>query len=369
MTILPVATQKEINRFIKLPFYLYDHHPYWVAPLISEQKKMFDPDQNPMLKHCTSQLFLCEERQKVIGRILVFVDHLANNYWQTKLGFFGAYECIEQSEASQELYRIAREWLLQQGMEIMRGPINLSSQEWGFIVKGFDESPTLMSPYNPPYYNEQVEKSGFQKVKDLLVYRADAKDYQIPARFLKYTDRLGEQYRLHVRCLDMKHLEQDVRIIVTVSNQALAENWGYAPVTDDEADAIARDLKMIVDPNVVFIVEADGQPIGFSITLPDLNVVLKKLKGRLLPWGIFRLLYGIRRIRDYRIWALGIIPSFQRKGIDTLLYRKTCEILKPKANSVEVNYVLEDNFAMRHAVEKLGFAHTKTYRVYEMRIH
>ena len=368
MTILPIASKKEIDRFIKLPHAIYAQDPNWVAPLISEQKKMFDPEKNPMLKHCTYQLFLCLDGKQVVGRILTFVDHLANEFWRTKLGFFGAYDCVNDTEASEALFRAAREWSLSQGMDTLRGPINLSSQEWGFVVKGFAEPPMLMSPYNPPYYNDQAEKFGLQKAKDLLVYCANGENYHIPARFLKYTDLLCQRYHLRVRCLNMKQLLQDVRTIVTVSNQALADNWGYAPVTDEEADAIARDLKMIVDPNVVFIVEADGQPIGFSITFPDLNVVLKKIKGRLLPFGIFHLLTGIRRIRNYRIWALGIVPAFQHKVIDTLLYRKTYDALKSKASLVEANYVLEDNYPMRHAIEKLGFHYAKTYRVYEMRL-
>ena len=225
-----------------------------------------------------------------------------------------------------------------------------------------------MSPYNPWYYNTQAETFGLKKIKDLYVYSANGSDFVMPERFLKYTSRIVDKYNLTIRTLNMKKLKKDVRTIVSISNQSLAENWGYVPITEEEADAIAQDLKLIVDPQIIFIIESNNQPIGFSITLPDVNVVLKKLNGKLFPFGLFRLLWGIRKIRNYRIWALGIVKPYQRKGIDTLLYWKTYDKLKQKAIKVEANYVLEDNYPMRHAIEKMGFSHSKSYRIYELDI-
>jgi ribosomal protein S18 acetylase RimI-like enzyme len=366
--IVQVASKKELREFILLPFSLYKDDPNWTPPLISEQKKMFNPSKNPTLKHCSYNLFLFKKEGRILGRIMAFVDHNFNKHWNSKIGFFGSFECENSEKISHELFKITQKWLKEQGMEKMRGSINLSSQEWGFIVKGFDEPAALMSPYNPPYYNSLSEKYNLQKIKDLLVYVAHGDSFEMPERFLKYTDLLIKKYNLTIRTLNMKNLKADVRTIVKISNESLSENWGYSPVSIEEADAIAKDLKLIIDPSIVFIVEADNQPIGFSLTFPDLNIVLRKLNGRLFPFNIFRLLVGIKKIQDYRIWALGVTKPFQKKGIDTILYRKTYEALHQKAGKVEANYVLEDNYPIKHAIEKLGFSHFKTYRIYEKEI-
>lgn len=369
MAITSVTTMSELRKFIYLPYSIYKNDKNWIIPLISEQKKLFKQKKNPVLNHCSFQLFLAKKENRPCGRIMAFVDHLSNKHWKNKTGFFGAYECEDSSETSKELLNAAKEWLKEQGMDRMRGPINLTSQEWGFIVEGFNEPATIMSPYNPPCYNQHVKDFGMQKTKDLLVYSANGADYQIPDRFLAYSEKLIKKYNINIRSLNMKQLKEDVQTIVNLANRSFVETWGYVPVTEAESNAITRDLKMIVDPEIIFIAESEGQPIGFSITLPDINVILRKMKGKLFPFGIFRLLYGIPRIRDYRIWALGIVKPYQRKGIDTLLYQKNYEKLKPKANKVEANYVLEDNYSIRNAVEKSGFSHLKTYRVYEMSLN
>ena len=368
MGVIQVNSKKELREFILFPFSLYKDDPNWTPPLISEQKKMFNPSKNPTLKHCSYKLFLLKKEEKFLGRIMAFVDHNFNKHWNSKIGFFGSFECENSENISHELFKTTQKWLKDQGMERMRGSINLSSQEWGFIVKGFDEPAALMSPYNPSYYNSLSQAFNLSKIKDLLVYTARSEKFQMPERFLKYTDLLIQKYHLKIRSLNMKNLKTDVRTIVRISNESLAENWGYSPVSNDEADAIAKDLKLIIDPSIVFIVETDNKPIGFSLTFPDLNIVLRNLNGRLFPFNIFRLLVGIKKIQDYRIWALGVTKPFQKKGIDTILYRKTYEALRNKANKVEANYVLEDNYPIKNAVEKLGFSHSKTYRIYEKEI-
>ncbi|HEX9973065.1 MAG TPA: GNAT family N-acetyltransferase [bacterium] len=369
MKIQAVATRLDLKRFIDFPYHLHRHLPNWIPPLKFDQKNVFNPKKNSVLTHCDYQIFLLYDNEKIIGRIAVYVNHVANDYWKEKIGFFGHYECIDDQNAASQLLGTAEQWLRERGMEKMRGQWNFVSQDIGFISEGFDIPPIVLSPYNPPYYNDHVAAFGMQKAKDLLVYSCDiSKGYKIPDRFLEFTDRIAERYRVTVRPINMKKLVEDARIIVRLTNESIAGNWGYYPVDESEAEQIAADLKMIVHPEVVLIAEIDSEPIGYIITLPDVNYILKDLNGRLFPFGIFKLLSGIKKLRRYRIWALGILPLYQKKGISVLLFRRLNDILGDKGVYVEANWVLEDNALMNNALVQLQFDLVKKYRIYEKQI-
>ena len=370
MKIRKVEGRSDLRRFIELPYWLYRSDPMWVPPLRNEQWGQFDPRRNPMLDHCRYDLFLLMDGHRAVGRISAFVDSLAVEAWGEPIGLFGSYECIEDTEGSRMLLEAAREWLRGKGMTAMRGPWSFASQEWGLVLEGFEPPPVILAPYNPPYYNDHLTAFGFQKVKDLLVYYADASEgYDIPPRYLTLTDKVAERYGITVRSVDMRRLEEEVAIIVQISNASIMGNWGYYPVTEAEARVIARDLKQILNPKSVLIAEnRDGEPIGFSIPIPDVNTILHTMNGRMLPFGWLKLLLGAPRIKQYRLWALGVLPEYHGKGVDALLYRRTYEVLAPLQGRVEVNYVLEDNVRMNNALRRLGVKDLRRYRVYEMPI-
>ncbi len=370
MEIRRVESRADLRRFIEFPYWLYRDDPVWVPPLRNEQWGQFDPRRNPMLDHCTYDLFLLVDGGRVVGRISAFVDSLAVESWGEPIGLFGSYECIDDEEGAHLLLATARDWLRERKMKAMRGPWSFASQEWGLVIEGFEPPPVILAPYNPPYYIDQLTAFGFQKVKDLMVYYADAEEgYEIPERYLTLTDKIMERYGITVRPVDMSRLEEEVAAIVDVINISITGNWGFYPVTNDEARAIAHDLKQIVNPATVLIAEdRDGRPIGFSIPLPDVNTILHTMNGRMLPFGWLKLLLGIPRIRQYRLWALGVLPEYHGKGIDALLYRRTYEVLRPANARIEVNYVLEDNVRMNNALRRLGVKNLRRYRVYEMPI-
>ena len=370
MEIQRVANRSDLRRFVDLPYERYRQDPLWVPPLRSEQWGQFDRRRNAMLDHCTYDLFLLLDQGRVVGRVAAFVDHLGVEAWGAPVGLFGSYECVDDDEGAQLLLGAARRWLEEHQMRTMRGPWSFASQEWGLVVEGFAPPPVIMAPYNPPYYNDQLAAFGLHKVKDLLVYYADpGEGYQIPHRYLTLTDEIQRRYGVSVRAVDMRRLEAEVAIIVELSNRSIAQNWGYYCVTEAEGRALARDLKQIIDPRAVFIAEGpDGRPIGFAISLPDINMLLRGLDGRLLPVGWLKLLIGLPRVRQYRMWALGVVPEYQRRAVDALLYRKTYEALYPRGVRVEVNYVLEDNAPMNNALRRLGMKLLRRYRVYEMEL-
>lgn len=360
-----VQSRADLRRFIALPYALYRDDPGWIAPLRSEQAKLFTPRGDPLLAHCDYALFLLWDDNRVVGRVAAFVDHLAIDFWQERAGFWGSYECVDSLEGARLLLDAAEGFLRQQGMAEMRGPINFTVTEWGLVTEGFEYPPVLMSPYNPAYYNTQMEALGMRKAKDLLAFYGDiGEGYAIPERFTRALERVAQRYRVTVRPVEMKHLKRDALIVVDIMNHSVAYNWGAYPVTEEEGRRLAKDLKQIIDPAFALIAEVEGRPIGFCLTLPDLNQLLKGLDGRLTPRLIWRLAFGLKRVRNYRCWALGLLPEYHGKGIDALLYYRTFQAAQARQARVEVNYVLEDNIKMLAPLAKLGVKHIKTYRVY-----
>ena len=370
MNIYPVNSHTEHLEFIEFPYELYRHDSVWVPPLRSEQRKQFDASTNPFLEHCDIKLFLLKDRGKTIGRIAAFVDNIAVDFWKERIGHFGYFECISDKTAPGLLLEAARNWLQEQRCTMMRGPWSFVSQEIGMVVEGFEPSPVLMAPYNPPYYNEFLTDFGLHKVKDLLCwYISMAEGYQIPQRILTLTDLVAKRYGVTIRPMNMKQYDRDVQIFTELSNSSINSNWGFSPVTEAEANAIAQDMKQIIQPQgVLFAEDKKGRPIGFAVALPDINALLKGLNGRLFPFGFIKLLWGIPRLRRYRMFALGVIPEFQGKAVDSLLYRALYASLNAPDMWMEINYVLEDNWPMVNAIEKLGAQPLRRYRVYELDI-
>ncbi|MGD8553479.1 MAG: hypothetical protein PVG02_07440 [Anaerolineales bacterium] len=369
MKIHPAESTRERTRFIEFPYHFYRDDPVWVPPLRSELHGQFEASENPFLEHCDHELFILEDEGEMIGRVAAFIDTLAVDFWGEPIGLFGYYECIHNQEASRLLLNAAQEWLTSKEMTSMRGPWSFVSQEWGLVVDGFDEPPVIMAPHNPRYYDQQMTDFGLQKVKDLLCYQVDGSaGYQIPERILKLTDRVAERYGVTVRPINLKRYDEEVETILDLSNATITGNWGYSPVTDAEARAVGRDLKQIVQPDGVLIAEdREGRAIGFAIALPDLNSLLKGLNGRLLPFGWAKLLWGLPRLRRYRMFALGVLPEYHGKGIDSLIYRGLYESLFTPDIWMEINYVLEDNVPMNNAIRKLNATPSRRYRIYEKR--
>jgi len=367
MKIFPVLSQADYKKFIFLPYSVYRNDPMWVPPLRMELKSQFDRKKNPTLDHTVYQLFLLEDNDRVIGRIAAFYDTLANDFRKESTGLFGYYECSDDPAASRLLLDAAVGWLREQGMNCVRGPWSFVSQEWGLVLEGFEPPPVIMAPYNPAYYNDHMVSYGFDKVKDLLCYYISGKEgYRIPERILSLTDHVADRYGVKLRQVNMKQYEEDVQAVIDISNLSLIQNWGYAPVTEAEADALARDLKQVIRPEgVLFAEDSKGKPIGFIIALPDINVVLKKLNGKLLPFGWLRLLTALPRLRSYRLFALAVTPEYIGKGIDSLLYRALYESLYCSDIWMEINYVLEDNHPMNNAIAKLNAKPLRRYRIYE----
>jgi GNAT superfamily N-acetyltransferase len=365
--IQPVTTRGQRRAFIKLPWRIYRRDPLWVPPLIGQLKETFDPRKNPFYDHADVQLFLALRGDRPVGRIAAVVNRAHNEFHDERTGFFGFFECLNEPFAAGKLLDAARDWLRERGMETLRGPASFSSNdEWGLLVQGFDMSPVLMMPYNPPYYPELLENHGLARAKDLYAYRMRIEE-GLPDRLRRMAARIEQKEGLTIRPIEMKDFDNELKRIKEIYNNAWSKNWGFVPMTDAEFDHLAKQLKPLVVPELVLFAEINGQPAGFSLTLPDYNQALRHLNGRLFPFGILKLLWHSRKIDHPRILVMGVVHEYQRRGIDAVFYVRTWDAGEKRGYTWgEMSWILEDNEMMKRAMELMGGKVYKTYRIYEM---
>ncbi|MCK4404128.1 MAG: hypothetical protein KAW02_03470 [candidate division Zixibacteria bacterium] len=367
-----VETKRDLMEFIKFPWQIYRNDPHWVPPLIVERKEFLDKSKNPFFKHAEVVFYLAKRNGHTVGRIAGIVNHNHIEFHQEKAGFFGVFECVKDYEVARVLLDTVRDWLKSKGMEIMRGPANFSSnEEWGFLAEGFDSRPVIMMGYNPPYYLDFMERYGMRKAKDLYAYFID-KNSPPPQRVVRMAERIKQKGEITIRSVSMKNLKNEAKKIKAIYNSAWSKNWGFIPMTDEEFDHMGDGLKKIVDPNLVFIAEVDGKPAGFSLAVPNINQVLRKINGKLFPFGLFKLLWHTKiknKINGLRIITMGVVPEFQKRGIDTLFYVETYNVgVKRGYSWAEMSWVLEDNVKMNRVLDLLGAKLYKKYRIYEIGI-
>jgi ribosomal protein S18 acetylase RimI-like enzyme len=367
MRVREVRSAADRRKFVFFPRSLYRNDPLWAPPIWADERRAYSPKTNAILSHSDYTLLLAEKDGGVIGRSLVYVDRNFNAYYKARTGFFGAFECTEDFAAAQALDDAAGQWLCARGMDRVRGPIHPVAESWGFLLRGFDSPPVFMAPYNPPYYNEFMDRLGYAKAKDLLAYEgSNEKGYTLPARFASFAERLLARHPgLAVRKLSLKNLERDAEAVWSISNVAVANNWGYVPLDRGELMDMLKKLKPIADPEAVWFVEDAGRPVGYALGFPDLNIVLKRIGGRLFPFGFLQVLLGARKVKDYRLFGLAVLPEYHGMGLDVLLYLQLYRSLAGRIRRLEANYILEDNANIRNALEKLDFELVKSYRVYE----
>jgi len=366
VSVTPALSGRDRDAFIRFPLRHYGQDSLFVPHLLYERKKFFSPS-NPIFQFTEVVYFLArDEKDNVLGRVTAHINERHNRHSGEKTGFFGFFECIEDQVAASALMTAAEETLRARGMKTIRGPFNFSTnEEGGFLVQGFDRPPAFMMPYTKPYYPDVMTRLGYSKAKDLLAYEYE---YQgsIPDYLVALSRRIRKRKQIVIRPINMQRFVEDVETIFRIYNAAWSQNWGFVPVTEEEFRAAARDLKPIVDPSIVLIAEKEGRPVGFSVTLPDYNVLLKKMNGRLLPFGFLHLLFGRKSITRVRTLLLGVIAEYRLSGIEVLLIHGTFQKGLPKGyRRGEMSWVLEENVLMRRPLDRMGAQIGKVYRIYE----
>jgi len=362
--VIEVKSSKDLDDFIRLPFFLYSKDPFYIPPLIKETQKQFS-GINPFFLHATAQYYLAKRDGKPVGRIAAIINQRHIDYHNEKAGFFGFFESSNTQEVASALLNKVSEKLGQQGMEIMRGPMNFSTnEECGSLIDGFDSSPMLMTPYNPPYYNELIERYGMKKAKDLYAYIIDSPE-ELPKKINRVAD-IASKSGISVRSIDKNNFDRDIRIFQKVYNSAWAKNWGFIPLTDEETVYLGHNLKPVVVKEMTVIAEKSGEPVGFMGLLPDFNFVLKHMKGKMNPASIIKAMYYSRKIKDLRLLLLGIKSEYRNRGVDALLFREGFKgVKKGGYRRVEFSWILEDNIPIQRLIEMIGGRLYKKYRIYE----
>ena len=361
--------RKALRQFTMLPWVIYRKDPHWVAPLIGEQKDLFHRNTNPFFKHARVEFFLAKRGRCPVGRITAIINDNHNAFHKDKIGFFGFFECFDDNEAAHGLLSAARDWLREHGMDTMRGPMNYSTnEECALLIDGFDSSPVIMMTYNPRYYVDFMDSFGLKKGRDLLAFTMKKDD--APSEDLQSTlEKIRKRAGITIRPLNMKDFRNEIQRVKDVYNSAWSRNWGFVPMTDEEINHMANQLKKIIDPDIVFFAEINDRPIGFSLALPDINQALKRINGRLFPFGLFKLLWHAKKIDGVRVPILGVVHEYQNKGIAAMFGVETFKAGTQKGYvRGEMSWILEDNDLMIRALERMGAKVYKTYRIYEMPI-
>lgn len=366
-----VRTKRERVRFICFPEKIYRNDRNWVPPLLVERRDFLDPRKNPFFEHAEVGLFLAHGADGAeLGRIAAIVNHNHVRTHREKAGFFGMFECVNDPEVARRLFEAAASYLRARGMEVMRGPENLCvNDDIGLLIEGFDAPPAVMMPYNPPYYRSLIEGCGFVPSMKLLAYRLEDRDGKVPERVARGAELVRRRYDHTIRPIDMKRFDEEVRRIHRVYSTAWEDNWGAVPMTDREFAHLASSLKLVVDPELCLLAEVGGEVVGFLLALPDLNRALIRLRGRLFPFGLFKLLWHRRKIDAMRVITMGVVKEHRGKGIDLLLYHGGISRGLAKGyKHGEMSWVLENNEAMNRVLRNIGAEVSKTYQLFDRTI-
>jgi hypothetical protein len=362
----PVRTDAERDQFVKFQWQIYKDDPHWVPPLYMERRDFIDPVRHPFFHHGRVELFLARRYGEVVGRIAAIDDPRYNEFHGTKTGHFGLFECIDDAEVAQALLKAAGDWLRGWGLTLMDGPIDYSSNyQIGLLVDAFDHDPYVMMPYNPRYYQALIEGAGLRKAKDLWAYSLDVTKDPDP-KVARVADKIRMKHGIIVRPVDMKDFAGEVARIKKVYNAAWEKNWGFVPFTDEEFAHLANDMKAVVKPELLLIAEVKGEPVAFSMTLPDANQVLKRVGGRLFPTGLFKALYYGNKITQARLITLGIVEGYRKRGLDAILTLETLRAGRRQGYKTgEISWTLEDNELINRSITSFGGKRSKTYRVFQ----
>ena len=368
--IVPLSrSSRDVMRFLKVSYGIYRDDPHWVAPLLMDLKKVFT-DANPMFEHAVMQLWVARQNGRDVGRIAGIIDHNHNRAAKDQAAFFGFFESVNDPEVSRRLFDTVAAWTRQAGLKRMLGPMNpTTNDECGLLIEGFDSPPVLMMTYNPRYYIPLVEAAGFRKAKDLLAFHLDLAKIPID-RLSRIAAKVKQRNpEVVLRPVRRKTVLQDIAKLKEVYNAAWEDNWGFVPMTDAEMDFLAARLKPLLFEGLVWVAEVGTEAVGFLIALPDYNIPLKPLRGRLLTpkvLGFIPYLLGWKVLPRTRTIILGVKEKYRTKGLESAMLIEGLKVaFEAGIRESEASWILEDNIRMCRLLEAIGGRPYKTYRIYE----
>ena len=370
LEVSPVRSRRDRREFIELPYRLHANAEQWVPPLRLERRAYLNRRLNPWFKHGEAELLLARRDGRVVGRISAQIDHNFNAYQGNDWGMFGFLEVEEDAEALRAMLDAAAIWLRAHGRDRMIGPMDFTmNEESGVLIEGFEREPFVRQPWHPPYYRQLCEQAGLGKAIDLLMWELyiEGRANVIPA-FVEMAERLEPDHGIRIRKMSRRHLRRELDLFGETYNEAWKDNWGFTPYTKEDLDAYALDLQIVFDRNWFMIAEkADtGETVGIAITVPDINQVLKRMKGRIVPFGWWHFLRRRKIMDRVRVGFLGVKPEYQHTGVAAGLYIEHFDMAEKTPQTWgEMGWILETNEAMNRGMEGMGGKVVKRYRVYE----
>ena len=367
-----VRSAEDFSLFADLPWSIHRDHPLWTPPLKSQEKNLLTPGAHPFWESASRELFLARRHGRPVGRVAAIVDRKYNDYAGEKCGAFGFFECAHDPAAAHALLDAARDWLAGQGMAFMRGPLNPSTNyTCGLLVDGFDLPPVIMMPWNPPYYAEMLESWHLRKERDLFAYLIERRSLALPEWLTQEVAWLKAEGRFSCRTSSRATLVGDIRDMLDIYRDSWAQNWGFSPLSEAEAECHVRELKSVLNPDFFVLFFHEGRPAAGMVALPDMAPLLRRINGRLglsTVWHWWRARAEIRS--GYRIILFGIREEYRLLGLPLLLLDFMLEKARRKKEFqwVEGSWVLEDNVAVNDLIEDFSGRLTKRYRIYRREI-
>jgi GNAT superfamily N-acetyltransferase len=365
----PVRSRGDRREFVELPFRLHATGTPWIPPLRIECRLFLSPRFNAFFKHGQAELFLARREGRVVGRISAQIDRNFNAFHHNAWGMFGFLELEEDPEAMRALLDAGAAWLRLRGRERMVGPMDFTmNDESGVMIEGFEREPLVRQPWQPQYYQRLCEEAGLEKAMDLFMWelRISDRDKILPI-IRRLSDELEPKHGITIRKMSRRHLRRELDSFAEIYNEAWSTNWGFVPYSKEDLDAYAQELHLVFDRDWFMVAEnADGETVGVAITIPDINEVLKRMGGRILPFGWWHYLRRHTIVDRCRIGFLGVRPAYQHTGVAAGLYME--HFAMSEATRIkwgEAGWVLETNKGLNRGMEALGARICRKYRMYE----
>lgn len=383
IVVRPANSKSEKKAFMMLPYSIYKNNSFWVPPLLMDMRYMFDiptfidgllgnKGRHPFYEYGVMQLFIAYKDGEKVGRIAAVDNPRYNEYNSAEggdTGFFGFFECINDQKVANALFDTVKAWLKQRGLHKMQGPASPSSSyDIGLLTDGFNDSPRVDMPYQHAYYQDLITQYGMPVCQELLAYKMDAGTIFNNDKLKRGAALVKKRYDVEIRPIDMNNLEDQVKIIKQVYNKAWQQLWGIVPLTDAEIDTYADKFKAVAIPEFVPFIYVKGELAGMAVAMWDINKALKQMNGRLFPKG-YKLVTERKKAEWMRVILLGLLPEYQGKGIDAVVYLHLVEsALKRGFKYCEGSYILKDNVMMNRGMRAVSAEVYKEYKIYEMDI-
>ena len=365
-----VSSRRDRQEFIELPFRLHSTCPQWVPPLRLERHMFLSRRMNAYFKHAAAQEFLATRDGRVVGRVSAQIDSAYDAQHGPGTGMFGFLELEDDAEVAGALVAAAQRWLAERGRHHMIGPMDYTmNDEAGLLVEGYLREPMIKQPWHPAYYQRLVEGTGLTKAIDLLVWELviDDREKILPIIF-ELAEQCETKHGVRLRHMRRRDLAKEIKVFGEVYNAAWKRNWGFVPYSESDLKHYAEELQLVFDKHWFMLAEKDGETIGIAITVPDINQVLKKMNGRILPFGWLHFLRRAQIMDRVRVGFLGVKPEYQHTGTAARFYVEHFDMAKVRPQKWgEMGWILETNRAMNRGMEAMGGRIVKRYRVYESR--